>query len=123
MGLEEENLLELQGTRPRPPVHPEARIVNLAIDDIADCHYENPSGVHVPRGVGVAEGIIPFSETRDQLCSLRTPRKNVDFVITQILLRSVLKCECYGWVWSGEEDGCRSALSIVRGRQGRRGDG
>ena len=34
-------------------------------------------------------------------------------MITQILLQSVLKCECYGWGWSGEEDDYRSALLVV----------
>ena len=43
--------------------HGDARTVNLPIDDIADCDYENPNSTHPPRGVGVVEDIIHFPET------------------------------------------------------------
>lgn len=66
--------LEPQGTRSRSSVHNDARIVDLAIDDIADCHYESPSITHAPRGVGVAEDITYPSETLHGIsCALCAP--------------------------------------------------
>ena len=103
----------------------DARIVNLPIDDLADCDYENPDSMHSPRGVGVVEDITCFPETPLGICCTPCALQGYRFRDHQsrfVLSWSVLECECYSWSWSGEEGDYRPALSSVRRRKGRSRD-
>lgn len=91
---------DFRPVRPYVPIH----AVNIAINDIVHTIYENPNGVHLPRGRGVVEDITHPETLYGNSCAhcALSSRRQV-FVITNVLFTIVFSVRMLQFEWGQGE--------------------